>query len=57
MASEEPLLPKKILDHTGASYTLINKSLVKDYGAENSYNAMKIKEQELYQTKKTNEKY
>ena len=49
VSSEEPLILKKILDHQGDVYSLI-KSLVKDYGTENSFNAMKIKEQ-LYQTK------
>jgi len=49
VSSEEPLVLKKILDHVGDTYSLI-KSLVKDYGAEHSFNAMKLKEQ-LYQTK------
>lgn len=48
-SSEEPLVLKKILDHQGDIYSLI-KLLVKDYGSENSFNAMKIKEQ-LYATK------
>lgn len=49
VSSEEPLVLKKILDHVGDNYSLI-KSLVKDYGSENSFNAMKIKKQ-LYATK------
>ena len=49
VSSDEPLVLKKILDHQRDTFSLI-KSLVKDYGAENSFNAMKLKEQ-LYQTK------
>ena len=48
-SGEEPLVLKKIIDFEGDSFSLI-KSIVKDYGAENSFNAMKLKEQ-LYQTK------
>ena len=48
-ASEEPLVIKKVLDHSSDTYSLL-KDLVKDYGSENTFNAMKLKEQ-LYQTK------
>ena len=48
-SSNEPLVLKKIIDFEGDTFSLL-KAIVKDYGAENSFNAMKLKEQ-LYQTK------
>jgi hypothetical protein len=53
-SSDEPLIIKKILDNDGDVYSLI-KSLVRDYGSDNAFNAMEIKKK-LYEVKMDTEK-